>query len=338
MEITILEIEEITSRLQELTTGHKVAILVDENTVELCYPQVASEDLEILEVPSGEDAKSIEVANHLWLTLQDLGYTRNDYLVTLGGGSISDLGGFIASTFMRGMRLIHIPTTLLAMIDASIGGKTGINVGGIKNSVGSFYEANEVWISLDFLETLPSQELLSGLGEVLKYDLLIGSDMISQVAESQMITNELIATSVEYKMSVVRQDLTDYGTRRQLNLGHTTAHALEALYLERGESIPHGVAVVVGLIVALYVSYKLEGLDEHILSHTARLAKDVFPTVKYDCKDYDALTCFALNDKKRTNEQELSMVLMTAVGKPIYREVSREVWEEALDFYRDFMG
>lgn len=338
MGVTLLDIEDICTRLEALSSKRKVALVVDENTLDECYPLVASEGLDIAQVPVGEEAKSIEVAHYLWVTLQELEYTREDYLISLGGGSISDLAGFVASTYMRGTHLIHIPTSLLGMIDASIGGKTGIDLGHTKNMVGTFYEAEEVWIALSFLKTLPVQELYSGFGEVLKYDLLMGSDLLSDIIEEEMVDDEIIAKCIEYKLSLVTEDLTDLGVRHQLNLGHTTAHALEALALERGEQLLHGFAVVAGLVVALYISYKSEGLDEKLLTSKARLAKEVFPSVNFECRDYDALYNYALRDKKRSGSEELAMVLLNKTGEPIYKEVSRKLWEEALDFYRDFMA
>lgn len=336
-EALVLDIGSIAERVHDLASRHKVALLADDNTIEQCYPLIDDEQVDVLLVPIGEEAKSLEVVQFLWNSLADLGYTRYDYLITLGGGAVSDVGGFVASTYMRGIRLIHIPTTLLGMIDASIGGKTAIDYGGVKNLVGSFYEPNEVWVSLTFLETLPKQEVLSGEGELVKYGLLDGDELYQETLDLEVIAPDLIAKVIQYKLDVVAADLRDEGGRVVLNLGHSTAHSLEALKISRGEVLPHGIAVMAGLIVALYISYKWYGLEEQVLSKLIRVAKDRFPRVAFSCDDYEEMWQFALKDKKNSGGAELTMVLLSEVGCPMTEQVTRKQWEEALDFYRDFM-
>lgn len=256
----------------------------------------------------------------------------------MGGGAITDLGGFVASTFMRGMNLIHIPTTLLAMVDASIGGKTGIDFGGLKNSVGTFYSPKKVWVSLAFLETLDRNNLLSGYGEILKYGLLIGKDYLCSINTEEEITPLMLQTAIQYKIDVVTSDFEDMGERMHLNLGHTSAHALEALYISRGEFLPHGVAVSAGLVVALYLSYRRYGLEQGVLTSFARQVQSIMPVVYFTCDDYDDLWQLTLKDKKRLSSNELTMVLLHDIGQPFIHNVSRHDFFEALDFYRDFMG
>ncbi|MBR8731912.1 3-dehydroquinate synthase [Porphyromonas levii] len=338
VEIAILDIEDVAQRLSELASSHRVGLLVDETTMELCYPLIANEEVELLVVPEGEEGKQLEVAQYLWQSLLELGYTRQDYLVTLGGGAISDLGGFVASTYMRGLHLVHIPTTLLGMIDASIGGKTAIDFGGARNMVGTFYEAEKVWVSLAFLESLPERELVSGLGELLKYGLLMDRDSLKEVLSLEELSPQLLSRVMQFKLDIVGEDLFDTGKRAQLNLGHTFSHAIEALSLERGHSVPHGIGVAAGIVVALYICYKWHGLAEKLLTSVARAVKEQFPIVSFDCDDYEALWLLALKDKKRVEDGILSMVLLHGVGDAFVGKVSRKQWEEALDFYRDYMG
>lgn len=337
-DIAILNIEDIAQRLAELASSHRVGLLVDETTMELCYPLIANEEADLLVVPEGEEGKSLEVVQYLWQSLLELGYTRQDYLVTLGGGAISDLGGFVASTYMRGVHLVHIPTTLLGMIDASVGGKTAINFGGAKNMVGTFYEAERVWVSLTFLETLPDKEIHSGMGELLKYGLLIDSDCLEEILGLEKLSPQLMGRVMQFKLDVVHEDLFDVGNRAQLNLGHTFAHAIEALALSREHAISHGTAVAAGIVVALYISYKWFGLDEKLLTTVSRAVKGQFLKFFFDCDDYEALWELALKDKKRVEDGILSMVLLRDVGRPFVEKIGREQWEEALDFYRDFIG
>lgn len=336
--IKILETEGIETALHQLTELSKVAVLVDENTLEHCYPLIASEDLDLLCVPEGDECKDIEVARHLWTTLQELGYRRSDYLLCLGGGAICDLGGFVASTYKRGMKLVHVPTTLLAMIDASIGGKTAINFGGEKNQVGTFYSAEKQWICTEFLETLPSDEMRSGWGELLKYGLLKGDALLHRIMTNEELPVEVLAECIEYKLDIVSKDPMDMGVRRFLNLGHTAGHAFESLYFTKEKQLLHGVGVAAGIVIALYLSYRCLGLNEKVLTSVARYIKEVFPKADYTCEDYDTLWSFVMADKKIMGQEGLTMVLLTSIGQPHVREgIERSEWEEALDFYQDFM-
>lgn len=313
-------------------------VLTDVNTIRDCYPLIGNDALEVVELPDGEGCKSLEVANFLWETLSESGYGRQDYLVTLGGGSVSDVGAFVASTYMRGMRLVHVPTTLLGMIDAGIGGKTAINFGGIKNLVGTFYHPDAIWISIDFLPTLSDGQLMSGMGEMVKYGLLTDQKLLDEVLDMRELSTELIGKVVQYKLDVVAEDFTDKGVRAFLNLGHTSAHAFEALYMERGEELLHGVAVAAGLVVALYLSFRYHSMDESLLRQVAYHVRDRFPNVALTCDDYHKLWAFAQKDKKRVEHNVLAMVLLSDIGDPFMAPVDREHWEEALDFYRDLVG
>lgn len=182
------------------------------------------------------------------------------------------------------------------------------------------------------LETLPKQEVLSGEAELIKYGLLDGDELYQETLDLEVIAPDLIAKVIQYKLNVVAADLRDEGGRVVLNLGHTTAHSLEALKISRGEALPHGIAVMAGLIVALYISYKWYGLEEQVLSKLVRVAKDRFPRVAFSCDDYEEMWQLALKDKKNSGSEELTMVLLSEEGCPMTEQVTRKQWEEALDF------
>ncbi|MDO5036470.1 MAG: 3-dehydroquinate synthase family protein [Porphyromonas sp.] len=347
--IRLVDISELNEELEQLVKQHeRTLLLMDEETLEECAPHLIKSvgDAELATVPEGEAAKDIEIAIHLWKLLLERQFGRDDLLITLGGGAISDLGGWVASNYKRGMRLCHIPTTLLGMIDASIGGKTAIDMGGVKNAVGSFYSAEQVLLCPEFLETLPERELLSGWGEVLKYALLGHLELeeilcLDPREEHFSIPSKLILQSAEAKQAVVGGDPFDSGSRKQLNLGHTFGHALESLCTIAGstERLPHGVAVAAGLVCELYLSHLEYGYPQQLLTTVARYIRDTLPRVGLQCTMYDDLYRIALNDKKNSQSGEVNCTLLKAPATPVYNVgVGRARWDEALDFYRDFMG
>lgn len=247
---------EIESFLNKLNYN-KLFILVDSNTHKACLPHLVGScerlrDAEILEVEPGEESKSPEIAQGLWQTLLEQGASRSSILMNVGGGVVCDLGGYVASTYMRGIRTIHVPTTLLAMVDASVGGKTGINFQGYKNIIGSFYHAEAVFADTLFLDSLPEDELKSGFAEVLKHALIDGESWESlpeNITDSDDNYPNLVANSIRIKQRITDADFREHSLREVLNLGHTVAHALESLYFQKGEELKHGFAVAAGLVI-----------------------------------------------------------------------------------------
>ncbi|MGB1112774.1 MAG: 3-dehydroquinate synthase [Schleiferiaceae bacterium] len=305
----------------------KTFVLVDENTSD-CIPAFAEKltaldaDFEILEIPSGEESKSLELVNQLWLTLLEHGADRNALLINLGGGVVGDIGGFVASTYKRGISFIQVPTSLLAMVDASVGGKTGINIGGLKNQVGTFSQPDMVVVDASFLASLPEEEWASGHGEMIKHSLLTGTDwpeVLSWTAKDDL--QEEIQRSVAMKAAVVESDFKESGLRKILNLGHTFGHAWESLMHSKGSGISHGRAVIQGLHVALVLSHE-EGLQ-------AELAKR-YPWTNVSMEDFEALWHYQLADKKNENG-EIQFVLLEHLGAPTFgTPVSIEAWSAAL--------
>ena len=254
--------------LLEGKARERVFIVVEEQVSEL-HPDLHPQLQEILPTAvlrtlrGGEASKTTESLGLLWTWLSEEGATRRSTLVLIGGGALLDLGGFAGSTYMRGIETIYVPTTLLSMVDASVGGKTAIDFLGVKNLIGSFHPASEVIVDIDFLRTLPLEELLSGYGEVIKHATLMGGDAwreVCRIGDPVGLMDEewqmLIEKSIAYKTAVVEADPKEQGLRRILNIGHTVGHALEA-YAYQNEfrrTLPHGEAVVFGLIIESYIT------------------------------------------------------------------------------------
>jgi len=263
----------------------KVFFLVDENTHEYCLPLLLQElpelnEPEVLEVEAGEDSKSPEVLVQLWMALSDLGADRQSLLINVGGGMVSDLGGMLAGTYMRGMAFVNFPTSLLAMVDASTGGKTGINLNGIKNQVGLFLEPEITGIIPDFLESLPQRELYSGFAEMLKHGLIRDEAYLKQLLDydltDELPTEAMIRHSVEIKKAVVQADFKESGWRKILNFGHTIGHALETASMKTEQPLLHGEAVVLGMIAELYLSEKYLALDEQVSRKIIQQLKEIY--------------------------------------------------------------
>ena len=251
----------------------KIFILVDENTHNYCLPQFLSElettlEIEIIEIESGEMHKNIDTCVGVWNALSELEADRKSLMINLGGGVITDIGGFIASTFKRGIAYIHVPTSLLAMVDASIGGKTGVDLGNLKNQIGVINAGKMVLINTPFLKTLPKNQMRSGLAEMLKHGLITSQDYwdkLKNVLSADLdILDSLIYESVVIKRDVVEKDPNEENLRKTLNYGHTLGHAIEAYFLEKPNQKPllHGEAIAIGMILANYLSYKLLGFSK----------------------------------------------------------------------------
>ncbi len=257
----------LNSTLEELKPT-KIFILVDENTHEYCLPTLLGNlettvPYEILEIEPGEEMKTLNTAAQLWEILAEFEADRKAVLINLGGGVITDLGGFIASTYKRGIRFINIPTTLLGMCDASIGGKTGIDHGYIKNSIGTFAESDLTLIYPDFLKTLPFEELRSGFAEMLKHGLIADKQHWLDLTSLSELKAELIylhiKRSCEIKTETVKADFHENNIRKTLNFGHTIGHAVESFFLQSGKPILHGEAVALGMICETRLSV-LQGM------------------------------------------------------------------------------
>ena len=325
--------EDLHSALSDLLARYEkeqTCFLIDENVrllmgryagiigVNTCYLQVS------------EDAKSLESVQQIWDFLFDRHITRKGLLVCIGGGILTDLGGFAASTYKRGIDYINIPTTLLAMIDASSGGKTGCNYHGLKNSIGTFAQPIETLIWPGWLKTLPPQEFLSGFGEMLKTGLL-NTKLWPQLLQYDLDTMDidsltpLIAQSVAVKERIVTADPKETGLRKALNLGHTFGHALEELSLANAhpgvEPLDHGYAVLYGLIAELYLSVTKIGCSKEPLQHLTQIMLHYYGKPNCKCSDRERLIALMQQDKKNEHASEINCTLIRSVGSPLINQV-----------------
>jgi len=330
-------------------TYNKLFILTDTNTREKCLPVLsdipAINNAIVLTVGSGDVNKNLQQLASIWEHLSNNGASRDSVLLNLGGGMITDMGGFAGATFKRGIRTINVPTTLMASVDAAVGGKTGINFNGLKNEIGSFYPPECVFIDSGFLRTLDRDNLLSGYAEMIKHALISSKEIYSSVMRLDLdkpldfdFLNKMVADSVAVKEKIVEEDPKEKGIRKALNLGHTIGHAFESLSFKKESPLLHGIALAAGLISELYLSYKVCGFPMDKLSQIVYYIKEYYPTVYFDCKDYDTLYEFMLHDKK--NEGGIiNFTLLSDLGKvKINQSVDKEKILESLDFYRESFG
>ena len=322
----------------------RLMVLTDETTQQLCWPVVKDFDClrqaQQIVIKAGDDHKTLESLVHVWQEMQRHGASRHSLLVCLGGGMVTDLGGFAASTFKRGLHLINIPTTLLAMVDASVGGKTGINFGGLKNEVGVFRNASAVILDTTFLQTLDRENILSGYAEMLKHGLINNQEMLDELIAFDVEQPDLkqlgrmVADSVKVKQRIVLEDPTEKGLRKALNLGHTVGHAFESLALRR-QPVLHGYAVAYGLVCELYLSAVKCGFPTQQLRQTVAFIRENYGQMAITCKDYPALLELMTHDKKNSDGR-INFTLLGGIGDiRINQNVSDEDIREALDFYRE---
>lgn len=329
----------------------RVAIVADTNTAKLVLPLLAGDSkvaagASVITVKSGDANKNLDNLSDLWKKLVEMEATRNTLLINLGGGVVSDMGGFAAATFKRGMPCINIPTTLLAAVDASVGGKTGINFSGLKNLIGSFSEPVASIISTIYFNTLPGQEILSGYAEMLKHGLLENAETLGKLMSTSPVNPSLdtaglltlVEKSVLVKSRIVENDITETGIRKALNLGHTVGHAFEAYSYSRLSPIPHGYAVAWGLVVELVLSHMILGFPSAELHRFAAYVLENYGANDISCDDYPALIADMRQDKKNSEPDMINFTLLKKVGEPqINVNATPEQIGAALDIYRDLM-
>ena len=314
-----------------LSEASQVFILTDENVAPFWLPEVeywfgCEKAVEIVLRP-GEQCKNLQTIQRIWKTLLKHCADRNAVIINLGGGTITDMGGFAASTYKRGIKFINVPTTLLAMVDAAIGGKTGIDFGGAKNQIGTFAKAEEVLIKPDFLITLPERELLSGMAEMLKYGFIADANLLKVNVENYQ---QYIARCGEIKREIVARDPTEKGLRKILNFGHTIGHAIESHCLTTDYPLSHGEAVALGMVAAIWLSVKQCGLDKDFEKRLPWLLSEA--EINLTNADVDSILGFLTMDKKNIGEHP-QFVLLEAVGRPSWDvEVPPERVREAMEY------
>ncbi len=348
----------------------RVFVLTDDTTHECCLPKVAAllaqYDAVPITIAHGDQHKTLAALGDVWTALQQGGATRHSLLINLGGGMITDLGGFAAATFKRGINFINIPTTLLAMVDAAVGGKTGINFGGLKNEIGAFADARFVIINTCFLDTLDAENLCSGYAEMLKHALISNEHMWAEHVNFDLSQPDLaelqrmVAESIAVKERIVAEDPHEHGIRKALNFGHTIGHALEEFALQqvggavvstaptnqttggaaispapKNRPLLHGYAVAFGLIGELYMSARKAGFPTERLHQTARFIRENYAQTEFTCNDYPTLLNLMRHDKKNTSGV-INFTLLHNIGDiRINQTATDEEICEALDFIRE---
>jgi len=322
----------------------KIFVLVDHNTHNHCLSYflsqvITDQALEIIEIQAGEINKTIETCVGVWDTLSDGNADRKSLMINLGGGVVTDLGGFVASTFKRGIEFINVPTSLLAMVDASVGGKTGVDLGVLKNQIGVINFSEMVLIDTQFLNSLPQNEMRSGLAEMLKHGLIQDEtywNKMSDLSQSSLADlDALIYESVEIKKNVVVQDPNENGLRKTLNFGHTLGHAIESYFLsaENKTTLLHGEAVAIGMILACYISNKLTGFPDDKLDSISRVILKTYGKVEFNDQDYGHIIELLKFDKKNTHGN-INFVLLEDIGIPkIDCKVSNALILESFKYY-----
>lgn len=337
---------EIASAISECEHD-KIFVLTDETTQAKCWPVLSSQfrlrSAHVITIPPTDSHKDLTSLSHVWKELGDHGATRHSLLINLGGGMVTDLGGFAASTFKRGIDFINIPTTLLAMVDASVGGKTGINFNGLKNEVGVFNNARFVILDTEFLRTLDNRNIRSGYAEMLKHGLISDEKHWAELINFDLDKPDLkhllamLGYSVEVKKNIVKKDPHEKGIRKALNLGHTFGHAFEAFSLDTPghEPLLHGYAVALGLVCELYLSVSLTGFPADKMRQTVQFIRDNYGSFNFTCDDYDKLIELMHHDKKN-NGADINFTLLGGIGDiRINQTADNGLIKEALDFLRE---
>lgn len=323
----------------------RIFVLTDTTTIKLCWPVVKDypclSEAQTITIGATDVAKNLDSIAHVWECLQKGGATRHSLMINLGGGMITDLGGFAASTFKRGINFINIPTTLLSMVDASVGGKTGINFGGLKNEIGVFNDSKYVFLCTEFLKTLDDENLRSGYAEMLKHGLISTTnhwrDIVSfDITQPDLtILQQMVADSVAVKEKVVTEDPHEHGIRKALNLGHTVGHAFESWAMRKQRPILHGYAVAFGIIPELYLSVRHTDFPVEVMRQAVTYIKEAYGTLPITCDDYPELIELMTHDKKNI-AGTINFTLLGGIGDiRINQTATTKEIEEALDFFRE---
>lgn len=342
-------LEENLQKAVTSKTYDKLFILTDEHTRTYCLPIIEKypflAQAEHIYIGVEDIHKNLETLAYVWSQLSNKGGTRHSLMINLGGGMITDLGGFAAATFKRGIDMVNIPTTLLAMVDASVGGKTGINFNGLKNEIGVFAPANYVLIDCEFLKSLDYPNILSGYAEMLKHGLISNTEHWSELIKFDIEhvdykhLQQLVAASIEVKEKVVEQDPFEKNIRKALNFGHTVGHAFESFALETGHPVLHGYAVAWGMVCELYYSHLKVGFPKDKLRPTIQFIKEHYGKLAFSCKDYDRLYEFMKHDKKNSSLGNVNFTLLGEIGDiHINQSATQDEVYDMFDFYCETMG
>ena len=340
--------EDFISELN-MAIGNQIAenvfVLTDENTQRLCLPVLMmSEKLKgchLISIQAGDGNKNINSAQEIWMYLSENGANRKSLMINLGGGMITDIGGFTASTFKRGIRYINVSTTLLGAVDAATGGKTGINFSGLKNEIGIFAPADSVLINVNFFRTLDDKNIRSGYAEMVKHALIDTKEEWENVLKFDLETidfgklKSLLERTIRIKERIVEQDPLEANIRKALNLGHTFGHAFESWSYKTDKPALHGYAVMWGLICELYLSIIKLDFPKDELLRLKYLVKEYYGTFDFSCKEYESLFELMTHDKKN-DSKEINFTLLAGIGDiHINQTATKEEIFECFDYYRE---
>lgn len=346
---TQIEIGELaTSSFSSVIDSHanaNIIIIVDENTHDYClenllinYPTLVN--AEIILLPTGEENKVLEVCMQVWDTFTEYNFSRKDLVINLGGGVVTDMGGFIASIFKRGMHFIHVPTTLLGMVDACIGGKNGIDLNGFKNQLGSFNNPSHVFIDVTFLRTLPEREFYNGYAEMLKHALIADQklwvDLIAIKSDTELMDEALMIRTIMVKIGIVESDPTEANLRMKLNFGHSIGHALESHFLS-SSTIPHGHAVALGICAESFLSFKRKMISKEDYLAIEEVIVRNFPMIQLTDEDIKDVLARMKNDKKN-HFGAINFVLLDAIGSAVINVKMKEKEVGEALFHLNILG
>ncbi|OCK41917.1 3-dehydroquinate synthase [Tenacibaculum soleae] len=319
-----------------------IFILVDDNTLTHCYPRFMSlldtnKTIEVIQIDAGEIHKNIETCVGVWNVLTELGADRKSLLITLGGGVITDLGGFVAATFKRGIDFINVPTTLLSMVDASVGGKTGIDLGVLKNQIGLF--ANPIMIVLDpeYLHTLSAREIRSGTAEIIKYGMTHDVKLFNEIkGNASLNIIDLIHRSIEIKNEVVLKDPKEQNIRKVLNWGHTIGHGVESYFLENPEkeNLTHGEAIAIGIVCETFLSSKILDFPSDKLQEVKKAIIAIYGKIDIKKEDFSSIIELMKHDKKNIGGEINFVLLSDYENFELNCKVSNQLIKDSLNYYK----
>ncbi len=333
--------DHVLSQLAKDVDHTQMMVIVDPNTYQFCYPRLKNKlpPHELCKIDAGEEYKTLTTCEKIWDALTKATFDRKSLVINLGGGVIGDMGGFVASTYKRGVDFIHVPTTLLAQVDASIGGKLGIDFQGFKNHIGLFNDPLAVYIDPTFLKTLPRKELRSGFAEVIKHHLIADTDAWAKLYKIKKLSdapfNKLIEHSVRIKQLIVEQDVKESGPRKALNFGHTIGHAIETLFLQGSIPLLHGEAIAIGMIAESYLSTQKQGLEPSSLAQISQYILHHFSHTPIPKNYYQKIYDLMLNDKKNQAGKILCTLIPDIGSYTVNVPLSKEEIFKSLDYYNE---
>ena len=341
--MSTVTIAPLTESLPAFLDSHDfsdLAVIADNHTFRFCYPDLKPllPKHTLIRIKSGEEQKHIATCELIWDALTRSNFDRHALVVNLGGGVIGDMGGFCAATYKRGIAFVQVPTTLLSQVDASVGGKLGIDFRGFKNHIGVFQQPNAVLIDPVFLATLPERELRSGFAEVIKHCLIADATMWNEIRRRDLDEqdwNTLVAHSVAVKQRIVVQDPTEKGIRKILNFGHTLGHAIETYFLKQPRKrLLHGEAIAVGMVAEAFMAFQKKMIDQTLLTEIEEYIFAVYGNVRLPDEDIEPILVLTGQDKKNRGHQ-VRMSLLDGPGNCAFDiAVTTAEMRRGLEFYR----